>query len=103
MLKVFDEFSNPGVLRSTAAPSKRSRDHQGGDGAQVGVHRPRLTQRNMQKVPDERPTSHDHAAIKKATGKPARAAGLGRADQTWKRRTCSKETATTTSPTGLAR
>ena len=74
MLKVFDEFRFPACWRSTAAPSRRFRRS-----CKAALERKwefighGFTQRNMQKVPDEKADIHmTTEAIMKATGKPPR-------------------------------
>ena len=101
-VKVFDEFQIPGVLAINgcaieAFPPivKAALDRKWefiGHG---------FTQRNMQKVPDEKADIQmTTAAIKKATGKPPRGwLGPG-LTETWETPDLLKRTATTTSPTG---
>jgi peptidoglycan/xylan/chitin deacetylase (PgdA/CDA1 family) len=104
MLKVFDEFQIPGVLAINgcaieAFPPivKAALDRQWefiGHG---------FTQRNMQKVPERRPTSHDHGGDQEGHGQTAAQLARAGLTETWETPDLLKKTATITSPIGARR
>ena len=104
MLKVFDEFKIPGVLAINGSAHRglsadRARRRMARNWEFIGHG---FTQRNMQKVADERAdirktTRGDREGDRQAAARLARARASPRPGR---RRTCSRRRATTTSPTG---